>query len=196
MNILLILVFNRSNSRRSSVSTVDFDEFNDDDEETTSDDPSKKKKKFLRVPFLLKIAKLNGPEWPWVVLGAVCSILYGAVQPIFSLFFSQVYGLFAEPNLEEQKRLTSIYAGGIFAIGFAGGVTQFLSTFGFSKSGEELTMRMRQMTFSAILRQEMGYFDCEANSVGALVTRLSSDASAIKVNNPFTKFFTKCMSRV
>jgi len=34
-----------------------------------------------------------------------------------------------------------------------------------------------------MLRQEMGYFDSETNSVGALVTRLSSDASALKVNS-------------
>jgi ATP-binding cassette subfamily B (MDR/TAP) protein 1 len=84
----------------------------------------------------------------------------------------------------------SLYSGIIFIIGFTGGVSQFLSTVGFSKSGEELTMRMRKMTFSAMLRQEMSYFDYEANSVGALVTRLSSDAAALKVNNNFVEVST------
>jgi ATP-binding cassette subfamily B (MDR/TAP) protein 1 len=125
--------------------------------------------------------KLNAPEWRWILLGASSSIIYGASQPIFALFFAQIYSLFAVPDLEEQKRLTTLYAAAIFLIGVAAGLTQFASSVGFAKSGEELTMRMRKITFAAILRQEMGYFDHEANSVGALVTRLSSDASALKV---------------
>lgn len=109
------------------------------------------------------------------------SVIYGAVQPVLALIFSQIYSLFAEPDLEKQERLTSMYAGIIFAIGFVSGVAQLLSGYAFAKSGEELTTRMRKLTFSAMIRQELGYFDHEANSVGALVTRLSSDAASLKV---------------
>ncbi|CAF4772144.1 unnamed protein product, partial [Rotaria sp. Silwood2] len=41
-------------------------------------------------------------------------------------------------------------------------------------------MRMRMMSFGSMLRQEMSWFDCEENSVGALVTQLSSDTSNFK----------------
>ena len=153
----------------------------DEDTEDGADDSSKKKKKRLQAPFVIRMLKFNAPEWPWILLGAICSIAYGAIQPLFALFFAQIYRLFAEPDLEEQKRLTSVYAAAIFLIGFGGGLAQFFSTLGFAKSGEALTMRMRQLTFAAMLRQEIGYFDYESNSVGALVTRLSSDASALKV---------------
>jgi ABC-type multidrug transport system fused ATPase/permease subunit len=87
--------------------------------------------------------------------------------------------------------ITRIYAAVIFLIGLVTGVTQFLSAARFAKSGEELSMRMRKLTFSAMLRQEMGYFDMETNSVGALVTRLSSDASALKVKNIFDRISMK-----
>jgi len=193
---VLLILANRSFSKQSSDTNDDLDEKDDDDEETTSDDPSKKKKKRSHTPFLFKILKLNAPEWPWILMGGICSLIYGAIQPIFALFFSRIYGLFAEPDLEKQKHLTSIYAAAIFLIGFTGGVTQFLTTVGFAKSGEELTMRMRKLTFAAILRQEMGYFDSEMNSVGALITRLSSDASAIKVNHILAKVFMRYISRV
>jgi ABC-type multidrug transport system fused ATPase/permease subunit len=185
---ILLIVANRSFSKQSSASGDDFDENDDDDEETTSDDPSKKTKKHSHTPFAFKILKLNAPEWPWILLGSICSLVYGASQPLFALFFAQIYSLFAEPDLEKQKHLTSVYAGAIFLVGLASGVTQFLSSAGFGKSGEELTMRMRQLTFSAMLRQEIGYFDHESNSVGALVTRLSSDASALKVKISSLKF--------
>jgi ABC-type multidrug transport system fused ATPase/permease subunit len=171
----------RSFSKQSSISGDDLNDIDDDDDEASADDSKKKKKKYCHTPFIFRMLKLNGPEWRWILLGAIGSLTYGAIQPLFALFFTQIYGLFAEPDLNEQKRLTSIYAGGIFLVGFIGGVAQFLSTVGFSKSGEELTLRMRKLTFAAILRQEMGYFDHETNAVGALVTRLSSDASALKV---------------
>ncbi len=178
-----MILGNRSFSKRSTVITENLEENDDGDQETASDDPSKRKKKRFRTPFMFRILKLNAPEWPWILIGAIGSIIYGASQPIFALLFSYVYGLFAEPNLEEQKHLTSVYAGVIFAIGFSGGVSLFVSTIAFSKSGGELTMRMRKITFAALLRQEMGYFDDESNSVGALVTRLSADASALQVSN-------------
>lgn len=50
----------------------------------------------------------------------------------------------------------------------------------FSFSGERLTSRLRKLTFAAMLRQEMGWFDNEKNSVGALCSRLSADASAVQ----------------
>ena len=186
-------------SLESATLTNDFDDDDSDDEhhdakiETT--DPLKKKKNHFRTPFMIRILKFNAPEWPWILLGAAASIVYGAIQPLFALFFAQIYGLFAEPDLEKQKRLTSLYAGAIFLIGFGGGVAQFLSAVGFAKSGEALTMRMRQLTFSAMLRQEIGYFDNECNSVGALVTRLSSDASALKVRKTRSTIIRMTLSR-
>lgn len=196
---MLLFLGKRSVAKQSSTSSADMDDFDiddDDDDDLASKDPTKKKKK-RHTPFLVRILKLNSPEWIWILVGAFFSILYGASQPLFALFFSQIYQLFAEPNLDEQKRLTSLYAGMIFLIGFAAGVSQFLSTLGFSKSGEALTMRMRKLTFSAMLRQEMSYFDHQTNSVGALVTRLSSDAAALKVClSLFTNFFNIWICRV
>ena len=125
--------------------------------------------------------KLNAPEWRWILLGSISSLISGGAQPIFALMISRIFRLFGDPNIDEQKRLTSIYAGVIFCVGATSGIADFLTTTSFAKSGEALTMRMRRMTFSALLRQEMGYFDYEGNSVGALLTRLSSDSSALKV---------------
>ncbi|CAF4001185.1 unnamed protein product, partial [Rotaria sp. Silwood1] len=172
--------FHKIHSKQSIASNDDFDE-NDKEDDKTASDAQKKKKKRSRTPFVFQIFKLNAPEWPWILMGAVFSLIFGAIQPIFALFFAQIYGLFGEPDLKKQEHLTSVYAGLIFLIGFVGGVAQFLSNLGFAKSGEELTLRMRKLTFSAIIRQEIGYFDYETNSVGALVTRLSSDAAALKV---------------
>ena len=50
----------------------------------------------------------------------------------------------------------------------------------FSVSGENLTSRLRSLSFRAMLRQEMGWFDEERNSTGALTTRLANDAGQVQ----------------
>jgi len=100
---------------------------------------------------------------------------------VFGLIFADMYAVFNVPDLDEQARISRKYAIVSFFLGVASGLTQFLTSLCFAKSGEALTMRMRKLAFSAMLRQEISYFDEESNSTGALVTRLSSDASATKV---------------
>jgi ATP-binding cassette, subfamily B (MDR/TAP), member 1 len=51
------------------------------------------------------------------------------------------------------------------------------SSFGFS--GENLTLRIRSMSFAAILRQDISFFDEEEHNVGALTSTLSLDATQI-----------------
>jgi ATP-binding cassette subfamily B (MDR/TAP) protein 1 len=55
-----------------------------------------------------------------------------------------------------------------------------ISSICLTKAGEELTMRIRIISFKSILRQEIGWFDLDENNLGALVTRLSSDAASLK----------------
>jgi len=50
----------------------------------------------------------------------------------------------------------------------------------FSVSGENLTSRLRSRSFRAMLRQDIGWFDNERNSSGALVTRLALDAAQVQ----------------
>ncbi len=55
-----------------------------------------------------------------------------------------------------------------------------LQILAFSIAGENLTSRMRSLAFKAMLRQEIGWFDEECNSSGALTTRLADDAAKIQ----------------
>ena len=47
-------------------------------------------------------------------------------------------------------------------------------------SGENLTMRLRKKAFKAMVEQEIGWFDEQRNSTGALCSRLSNDASKVQ----------------
>ena len=50
----------------------------------------------------------------------------------------------------------------------------------FTVAGESLTSRLRARAFRAMLRQEIGWFDHERNSSGALTTRLANDAAQVQ----------------
>ena len=50
----------------------------------------------------------------------------------------------------------------------------------FDIAGETLTARLRSLSFKAMLRQEIGWYDEERNSTGALTTRLANDAGQVQ----------------
>lgn len=60
----------------------------------------------------------------------------------------------------------------------------------FKYSGEKLTRRLRDMSFRALLRMEIGYFDKEENSTGAVCAKLAEDASLVQgITGPFFGYF-------
>ena len=86
----------------------------------------------------------------------------------------------AETDPQKQEDEIRVYTYVLFLVGVAGAISQFVSSVTLGKAGEELTMRMRILSFKSMLRQEIGWFDLDENNLGALVTRLSSDAAALK----------------
>ena len=106
----------------------------------------------------IKILQYNTPERRWILLGTIVSLAYGTVSPLYGLILSNLYGSFGDTDSQEQERATRKYAIIGFCIGLGGGISQFLTSLSFAKSGEALTMRMRELAFSAMLRQEMDYF--------------------------------------
>merc|ERR1711970_1052460 len=52
--------------------------------------------------------------------------------------------------------------------------------YGFGAASENLAYRVRNLMFSAYLRQEPGYFDLPENAVGSVSSKLASDATRLK----------------
>ncbi|ELU12561.1 hypothetical protein CAPTEDRAFT_175467 [Capitella teleta] len=122
---------------------------------------------------------MNSPEWIFIVGGCIGACLNGAVQPAFAVVFSEVIGVYAK-CLDEQEEEVLFYSIMFLVIGVVAALAMFFQGFMFGLSGEGLTMRLRQLTFRALLRQEMAYFDDDKNNTGALTTRLSTEASAVQ----------------
>uniref|UniRef100_A0A286ZNX9 ATP binding cassette subfamily B member 4 n=1 Tax=Sus scrofa TaxID=9823 RepID=A0A286ZNX9_PIG len=128
----------------------------------------------------MKILKLNKTEWPYFVVGTLCAVANGALQPAFSIIFSEMIAVFGPGDDEVKQQKCNMFSLLFLGLGIISFFTFFLQGFTFGKAGEILTTRLRSMAFKAMLRQDMSWFDDHNNSTGALSTRLATDASQVQ----------------
>ncbi|XP_034375052.1 phosphatidylcholine translocator ABCB4 isoform X1 [Arvicanthis niloticus] len=128
----------------------------------------------------LKVLKLNKTEWPYFVVGTVCAIANGALQPAFSIIFSEMIAIFGPGDDAVKQQKCNMFSLVFLGLGVLSFFTFFLQGFTFGKAGEILTTRLRSMAFKAMLRQDMSWFDDHKNSTGALSTRLATDAAQVQ----------------
>ncbi|XP_074538680.1 ATP-dependent translocase ABCB1 [Halichoeres trimaculatus] len=131
------------------------------------------------VPFS-RVMRLNLSEWPYILVGTICAIINGALQPAFAIVFSKIITVFAEPNKDIVRANSEFFSLMFVAIGGISFVTMFLQGFCFGKSGEILTQKLRLKAFTSMMRQDLGWYDDPKNSVGALTTRLATDAAQVQ----------------
>ncbi|KAM3928003.1 ATP-binding cassette sub-family B member 5-like [Leptodactylus fuscus] len=165
----------------SNLSSGKFSVSDQGDEENKEEETEEQK--LPNISFF-SILKLNKSEWPYILLGTLSAIVNGGAHPAFSVLFAKVIAIFGAYSIETQKDLIqseiNIYSIIVTVIGVVSFFTYFMQGFMFGRSGEVLTMRLRQMAFKSMLRQEMSWFDDKKNNTGALTTRLATDASQIQ----------------
>lgn len=126
-----------------------------------------------------RLAYLNKPEIPVLLLGTVAAIVNGTILPIFGILISSVIKTFYEPP--HQLRKDSKFWALIFLVL---GVVSFLAfparTYLFSVAGCKLIQRVRSMCFEKVVHMEVGWFDQPEHSSGAIGARLSADAATIR----------------
>uniref|UniRef100_A0A8C5FRD0 ATP-binding cassette, sub-family B (MDR/TAP), member 4 n=1 Tax=Gadus morhua TaxID=8049 RepID=A0A8C5FRD0_GADMO len=128
----------------------------------------------------LKVLRLNLPEWPYIVVGLICATINGAIQPLFAILFSKIVAVFSEPNKDVVREKSALFSILFAVIGVVSFFTLFLQGYCFGKAGEILTMKLRLRAFTAMMRQDLGWYDDPKNSVGSLTTRLATDAAQVQ----------------
>ncbi|XP_017679386.1 PREDICTED: ATP-binding cassette sub-family B member 5 isoform X1 [Lepidothrix coronata] len=131
------------------------------------------------VPYL-KILALNKPEWLYVLLGVIAAAVIGGVHPAFAVIFGKIIGAFQERDPIKRSKNTLVLSLMFLLLGVIILAAYIIQGFMFGKSGEMLTMRLRSLSFKALLQQDIGWYDDQKNAVGVLLTRLATDASQVK----------------
>ncbi|KAI3805867.1 hypothetical protein L1987_21754 [Smallanthus sonchifolius] len=136
------------------------------------------KKEQPKVP-LRRLAYLNKPEIPVIIVGSIAAIINGTIFPIFSILLSSMIKTFYEPP-NEMKSDSKFWALMFVILG----VVSFLAYPGrsylFSIAGSKLIKRIRSLCFEKVVSMEVGWFDKPENSSGAVGARLSTDAASVR----------------
>ncbi|XP_017412102.1 ABC transporter B family member 21 isoform X2 [Vigna angularis] len=126
-----------------------------------------------------RIAYLNKPEIPVLLMGTLAAAATGAVQPTMGLLLSNMINTFLEPA-DELRKDSKFWSLIFVALGIAAFILISLRSYFFGVAGSKLIKRIRLMCFEKITHMEMGWFDKAENSSGVLGARLSTDAASIR----------------
>ncbi|KAI5080031.1 hypothetical protein GOP47_0005510 [Adiantum capillus-veneris] len=163
----------RQGSNRSSVDQ-------DLDEENVEKIDEKKESKVGSKGSFWRLMKLNAPELPYALLGSVGSILAGIVNPIFALVISGLLEVYYDTDSDQMKKDIQKYVLIFVGIGVVTVGIYLLQHYFFGVVGENLTARVRELMFGAMLKNEVGWFDADENNSKRLAARLATDATHVR----------------
>ncbi|KAL3652976.1 ABC transporter B member 11 [Castilleja foliolosa] len=126
-----------------------------------------------------RLAYLNKPELPIVLVGTIFAIVNGAIMPIFGILISSVIKSFYQtPHI--LRRDTRFWALMFVLLGAICFVTYPARTYLFGLAGNKLIRRIRRMCFEKVVSMEIGWFDEPEHSSGVIGARLSADAASVR----------------
>ncbi|XP_065880631.1 ABC transporter B family member 13-like [Euphorbia lathyris] len=131
-------------------------------------------------PSIWELVRLNAPEWPYALLGSIGAVLAGMEAPLFALGITHVLTAFYSTNPSEIKHEITRIALIFVALAVATIPIYLLQHYFYTLMGERLTTRVRLSMFSAILSNEIGWFDLDENSTGSLASSLAADATLVR----------------
>ncbi|XP_062979770.1 ATP-dependent translocase ABCB1-like [Elgaria multicarinata webbii] len=172
----------RGMSHRCSISRASTKKFSERKKRKKRKNNPKKanvEEKLPEVPYS-RILALNKPEFCYIVIGVIAAAIASGVTPTFAVLTAKIVGAFEEEDHVKRSRNTTMFSLLYLLLGVINLISFIIQGFMFAKSGETLTMRLRSLSFKALLQQEIGWFDDHNNGTGVLLTRLATDTSHVK----------------
>ncbi|XP_030967976.1 ABC transporter B family member 9-like [Quercus lobata] len=165
-------------NRPFSLSYVVPGPFNVYDAEEEADDEEEVIEKRKEVS-MKRLAYLNKPELPVLIIGSIAASVQGVIFPIFALLLSSSINMFFKPpkQLEKDSRFWALVYVGLGCVSLIALPGQ---SYFFGVAGGKLIERIRSLTFEKVVYQQISWFDEPGHSSGAVGARLSTDASTIK----------------
>jgi ATP-binding cassette subfamily B (MDR/TAP) protein 1 len=120
----------------------------------------------------MRFVRLNKPEWGFYVIGMIGAAASGVIMPFFSILFTSLLTALGTDKANFWALMFVFLSIANFVCYFS-----FEGLLGYA--GAKLVRRVRGLSFEALLRQEIGFFDEEENTTGALTAKLSDDASLV-----------------
>ncbi|GLT80986.1 hypothetical protein SLA2020_523950 [Shorea laevis] len=128
---------------------------------------------------LCRLAYLNKPEIPSLLLGTIAAGVSGIVYPMIGFLLSNAIKSFYEPAHLLRKH-TDFWALMFLCLPFSCLLANPLKSYFFAVAGCKLIRRIRLLCFEKIVHMEVSWFDEAEHSSGAVGARLSADAASVR----------------
>uniref|UniRef100_A0A0C9RQC1 TSA: Wollemia nobilis Ref_Wollemi_Transcript_2441_2308 transcribed RNA sequence n=1 Tax=Wollemia nobilis TaxID=56998 RepID=A0A0C9RQC1_9CONI len=140
----------------------------------TASEPIKKPSSFH------KLLALNAPEWKKAIVGSGCAVVFGAVYPVYAFVLGSMISAFFIRDHQEMKSKIRTYDLIFFSLCVVSFTVNLVQHYNFAAMGELVTKRIRESMLTKLLTFEVGWFDKEENSSGAICSKLANEANVVK----------------
>ncbi|XP_010505240.1 PREDICTED: ABC transporter B family member 1 [Camelina sativa] len=127
-----------------------------------------------------RLAKMNSPEWKYALLGSVGSVVCGSLSAFFAYVLSAVLSIYYNPDHEYMIKQIDKYCYLLIGLSSAALIFNTLQHSFWDIVGENLTKRVREKMLTAVLKNEMAWFDQEENESARIAARLALDANNVR----------------
>ncbi|KAH1101474.1 hypothetical protein AAZX31_13G125100 [Glycine max] len=127
-----------------------------------------------------RLAKMNSPEWLYALIGSVGSVVCGSLSAFFAYVLSAVLSVYYNPNHRHMIQEIEKYCYLLIGLSSAALLFNTLQHSFWDIVGENLTKRVREKMLTAVLKNEMAWFDQEENESARIAARLSLDANNVR----------------
>ncbi|PFH33344.1 ATP-binding cassette transporter ABC.B1 [Besnoitia besnoiti] len=118
-------------------------------------------------------------HWPWFLLTLVAAIASGAAFPLSAIIFSNFIAVYFNPDPDEMEREADKWGLAYAILGIAFFFIEWFKFLGIESMGAKVTTDLRQRAFTQTIHQDVAFFDDAKNSVGSLMSILSSDVLVV-----------------
>ncbi|KAM7269000.1 hypothetical protein ACFE04_024497 [Oxalis oulophora] len=129
---------------------------------------------------LLRLLKMNTPEWKHALLGCLAAAGYGLIIPINAYCLGSIVSVYFLNDNSKIRSETNFYIIIFLILAVFSFITSLLQHHNFTIMGEKLTKRVREKLLQKLLTFEIGWFDQDENSSAAICARLATEASAVR----------------
>lgn len=112
-------------------------------------------------------------------MGSISAVLCGAIQPAYAYCVGGVFSIYYLTDHGEIKDKTRMYVLVFLALTVLSILLNIVQHYSLGAMGEHLTKRIREKMLAKILTFEVGWFDRDENSSGAICSRLAKDANMV-----------------
>ncbi|KAL4068767.1 P-loop containing nucleoside triphosphate hydrolase protein [Scleroderma yunnanense] len=125
------------------------------------------------------IGSLARPWYLFYAIAACCAIVTGMVYPVFCIIYGQAISGFSQPDPSVRRHDGNMNALWFFIVAIVAFMSTGIQNYFFTLVATELTTKLRILSFKAVLRQDIQFFDKEENNTGILTANVNDNPQKI-----------------